>query len=104
MITKKEQIRFKAIEILKNNPIGVRYSELVNSIKQNLPDMPINTINTSIWNIDAIMPNEIYKHDRGLFRHISFKETQDTERDFYKKPPVSKSKITNKNTDDYLIL
>lgn len=104
MFTKKEQIRFKAIEILKNNPIGVRYSELVNSIKQNFPNMSINTINTSVWNIDAIMPNEIYKPDRGLFRHISFKETQAPEKDFYRKPIISESKITSKNTDDFFIL
>src|SRR3989338_11520886 len=76
MSTRRGQIISKAIEILKSNPQGVRYSELVNSIKQSFPDIPINTIHGTVWNLDATMSNEIYKADRGLFRHLSFRETQ----------------------------
>ena len=38
--------------------------------------MPVNTIRGYIWDLDAKFPNEIYKADRGLFRHVSFRETQ----------------------------
>lgn len=72
--TKKEQIKAKATEILRNNPQGVRYSQLVNAIKESLSDIPVNTIHGTIWNLDVTLPSEVYKADRGLFRHISFKE------------------------------
>jgi hypothetical protein len=38
MPTKGEQIRAKAIQILEANPDGVRYSVLVNKIKEAFPD------------------------------------------------------------------
>jgi len=79
MVTKQEQIRTKAIEILKSNPQGVRYSELVRAISQALPDMNINHIHGSIWNLNKIMPREVYKADRGLFRDVSFRGTEEAE-------------------------
>jgi len=75
MPTRKEQIQSKAIEILRNSPQGVRYSQLVDLIKDSLPDIPSNTIRGTIWNLDVTVPNQIYKADRGLFRHTSFRET-----------------------------
>lgn len=75
MSTKSEQIKTKAIEILKNNRQGVRYSQLINMIKEVLPDIPVNTIHGTLWSLDKKIPNEVYKADRGLFRHTSFKET-----------------------------
>jgi 3-deoxy-D-arabino-heptulosonate 7-phosphate (DAHP) synthase class II len=40
MLTSRAQIRDKAIEILKDNPEGVRYSQLVKKIKEALPVIP----------------------------------------------------------------
>jgi len=76
MPTRREQIQSRAIEILRNSPQGVRYSQLVNTIKESLPDIPINTIHGTVWNLDVTRSNEVYKPDRGLFRHMSFRETQ----------------------------
>ncbi|MBI2131198.1 hypothetical protein HYU10_05535 [Candidatus Woesearchaeota archaeon] len=76
MPTIKEQIKTKAIEILKNNKQGVRYSHLVNMIKESFPNFAINTIHGTVWNLDAVIPTEVYKADRGLFRHTSYKENQ----------------------------
>jgi hypothetical protein len=76
MPTRKEQIQSKAIEILRNNPQGVRYSQLLDMIKESFPDISSNTIRGTIWNLDVTVPNEVYKADRGLFRHISFREAQ----------------------------
>lgn len=76
MPTKKEQITSKAIEILRNTPQGVRYSELVNQINESFPDIPNNTIQGTIWNLDTRKPTEVYKAARGLFRHTSFREAQ----------------------------
>jgi len=76
MPTKKARIQSKAIEILRNNPQGVRYSQLVNMIKESLPDIPINTIHGIVWNLEVTIPNDVYKADKGLFRHTFFRETQ----------------------------
>jgi hypothetical protein len=76
MPTYKERIEAKAIEILRSNPNGVRYSNLVKQIKDSLPDANVNHIRGTIWNLDATRPTEVYKAGRGLFRHVSFKEAQ----------------------------
>jgi len=75
MPTKKVQIQSRAIEILRNSPQGIRYSQLLYMIKDSLPTISSNTIRGVIWNLDVEVPNEIYKADRGLFRHTSFRET-----------------------------
>lgn len=75
-MTKKEKIIAKAIEILKNNPDGVRYSELVRKIHQEFPDFPLNTIYSVIWNLDSQLPETVYKPARGLFRFITFREIE----------------------------
>lgn len=76
MATKGEQIRSKAIALLKNNPQGIRYSQLVAMIKESLPDITINTVHGQLWDLDKRQSKEVYKVERGLFRHISFKENQ----------------------------
>lgn len=92
--TKKEQIHAKAIEILKENPEGIRYSEIVKKIKEAYPAFPINTIIGHATNLDEKLPAEVYKAGRGLYRHVSFKEiaapveapaaeTEINEEDFY---------------------
>lgn len=79
MATKREKITLKAIELIKSNPVGIRYSEIVAQIQQAFPDIPINTIHGTIWNLDARIPDEVYKPARGLFRHTSFKEIREEE-------------------------
>jgi len=89
MPTRREQIQSKAIEVLRNNPQGIRYSQLVDIIKASFPEIPSNTIRGTIWNLDITVSNEIYKADRGLFRHISFREAQ-----------VSASQTTSESTEE----
>ena len=70
METKREKIRKKAIEIIKSNPNGIRFSKLVKKLHAEFPDISNNTIDGSIWNLDKEMSNEVYKPARGLFRHV----------------------------------
>lgn len=74
MTTKQEQIETKAIELLKTAPQGMRTSQLINAIKQNLPDIHPKTINGTVWKLPTKRPEEVYKPNRGLFRHVSFRE------------------------------
>jgi hypothetical protein len=85
MPTSKEKIRSKGIEILKSRPDGLRYMELVNSIHDAFPEIPVNTVHGSIWDLDTRLPNEVYKPARGLFRHIIFREKGIIEEE--RKPP-----------------
>lgn len=56
--TAREKIIAKAIEILKSNPNGVRYSDLVRKIKDELPDIPVNTIHGTVWNLEIRVPTK----------------------------------------------
>lgn len=92
MTTRKERIISKAIEILKSNPNGVRYSDLVRKINEEFPEIPVNTIHGTIWNLETRVPNEIYKPARGLFRHIEFREKEISEEERKFPPEIEKIK------------
>jgi hypothetical protein len=76
MATRREKIIAKAIEILKSSPDGVRYSNLVRRIHEEFPEIPVNTIHGTVWNLETRVPNEVYKPARGLFRHVIFMEEE----------------------------
>ena len=73
-----ERIKAKAFELLDKHPEGLRYSELHSKIKESDTNFNENTINGSIWNLDAMFPDQIYKPSKGLFRLLKHKPT-DTE-------------------------
>lgn len=62
-----QQIRNLARSIIAENPGGIRYSALVEKISEQSAETPKNTIHGSVWNLDALFPNEISKPSRGLF-------------------------------------
>lgn len=72
--TSKDQILEEAVTLLKNNPQGLRYSELVKKITELLFTVPTNTVHGIVWNLDARLPEKVYKPARGLFRLIEFRE------------------------------
>src|SRR5664280_2651092 len=66
-----QQIKNIARSIIAENPGGIRYSALVQQIFQQNPETPENTIHGSVWNLDALFPNEISKPSRGLFTPVA---------------------------------
>ena len=74
MTTRREIITTKAIQILKSGQDGLRYSDLVRRLQAELQDVPVNTINGTVWNLDLRLPSEVYKPARGLFRHTDFRD------------------------------
>ncbi|RLC74030.1 MAG: hypothetical protein DRI61_17335 [Chloroflexi bacterium] len=77
MTTRREKIIPKAVEILKSNPSGVRYSDLIRKIHdEEFPEIPVGTIHGTVWQLDTLVPDEIYKPARGLFRHVTFREKE----------------------------
>ena len=90
MVPLRDKIRTCALELIKSNPNGLRYSELTKQLKDNFPNTPHGTITGSIWNLDVKKPDEVYKAARGLFRHVSYREPELTEKEIEipTKPPV----------------
>jgi hypothetical protein len=78
--SKRGMIRKKALEILKKYPDGIRYSDLVKTLQKFYPQIKVNTIHGSIWNLDKIYPDMVSKPKRGIFK---LKEAR--EEDFYQK-------------------
>ena len=76
MATRKEIITKQALRLLEDNPNGIRYVQLVKTIKQAFPDIPVNTIRGIIWNLDQRIPKLVYKPEKGLFRHTKYKDKE----------------------------
>lgn len=60
-----ERIKAKALELLEQNPEGLRYSELHAKILETDRTFNLNTINGCIWNLDATYPEKVYKSSKG---------------------------------------
>jgi len=71
MSTQREKIIKKAKEILKNSPKGIKYSDLVKKIREELPKVNKNTIYGTIWRlkqrIDSGVEKEIARPSRGFY-------------------------------------
>jgi hypothetical protein len=65
-----------ALELLKENPDGIRYSELVRLISDADPALKINTVHGNVWNLDARFPTKVFKPSRGLFRLAEFSDKE----------------------------
>jgi len=84
-VTNKEIIINQAIELLKSHPSGIRYTQFVKDISGALPEIPINTIHGTIWNLEVQVPEKVTKPARGLYLYA--------EKDWVPpKPPIIKVK------------
>jgi hypothetical protein len=92
--TQSEKINSKVLEMLKSNPDGIRWSELVRELERQHPKIRHGAITGAIWDFLKKSP-EIYKVARGLYRHTSYRSEDErnegedkiektSEEDFYK--------------------
>jgi hypothetical protein len=70
----RERIKSIAFDLLKKNPQGLRYSDLHRQIRATDAGLNANTINTTIWNLDTVEPERVYKPVKGLFRLVEIDE------------------------------
>lgn len=70
----KERIRDRAVELIREHPEGLRYSELHRKLQESTPSFNAGTINSSIWNLDVVLSHEVWKPSKGLYRHTAFKD------------------------------
>ncbi len=76
-MTLRDKITHKAKELLAASPDGIRFSELVNRLKEAFPGEAHGNFPGAIWNLDARFPDEIYKPSRGLFRLTQFRPDEE---------------------------
>lgn len=72
MAKKQEKIRDKAVEIVKNNPDGIRLADLKKELEtffQDDSNIDENSIGNAVWNLEEKRENEIDKPARGLFTY-----------------------------------
>jgi len=62
------RINAKAIELLEQNPEGLRWSELLEKIKESDPRFHPKTVNGCVWKLVERFPGRVYKPEKGLFR------------------------------------
>jgi hypothetical protein len=72
----RERIKQQAVELIKAHPQGLRYSELFRMLREGPPSFNAGTINSTIWNLDVVRPEAVWKPSKGLYRHTSFKEPE----------------------------
>ena len=60
-------IRDRAITIIRENPGGIRYMDIVKRILSADPETFPNTISGSIWDLEKTNPNAVSKPSRGLY-------------------------------------
>lgn len=63
----------KALDLLKQNPEGLRWSELRSKIEASDPCFHPKTVNGCIWKLIERFPDKVYKPSRGLFRLLEYK-------------------------------
>jgi ABC-type multidrug transport system fused ATPase/permease subunit len=73
MVTRKEKVTSKAIEILKSEPNGLRSKEIVKKIEEEL-QYPHGTVTGTVWRLGTLVPDKIYKPETGRYRHVMFKD------------------------------
>ena len=77
-MTNREQIVNKALDLLRNAPHGIRWSDLNRQVRDTLPQISKNTISGTLGNLDAKLPDQFFKPARGLWMHVKFREAGPT--------------------------
>jgi hypothetical protein len=75
----RERIQSKAMEVLKGYPKGIQFSELVEEVRQRLPEETQNTIKKYVQDLAKDRQSEVDRPDWGLFLLKSFGEPEERE-------------------------
>ena len=67
------RINAKALELLEQNPDGVRWTDMLKEIQRSEPALHPKTINGCVWKLVKKFPDKVYKPEKGLFRSVKYK-------------------------------
>jgi hypothetical protein len=77
-LSAKARIAQKSIELLYEEPEGLRHSALVQRLKSELPDVPLNTIRGAVVGLAEYKPQEVCKPGKGIFQHVRYQDGEGT--------------------------
>ncbi len=63
-----QKIRDLGLQIIAENPGGIRYGDIIKKIGGAHPETPTNTIHGSVWDLATRFPEKVVKPSRGLFK------------------------------------
>lgn len=66
-------INEKALEIIGNNPEGIRWVDLIKQIQASDPSLHPKTINGCVWKLVEKYPDKVYKPKKGIFRLVKYR-------------------------------
>lgn len=101
MATRREKIVEKALELLDGNPDGLRYSTFVKEISKTMPEVPVNTIHGTVWDLETQQSTKIYKPSRGLYRLTKYKPDNSGSMPSETIAPKQKQAVAVKEEDFY---
>ena len=67
------RINATALDLLKANPEGLRWSELLTKIKASDATLHPKTVNGCVWKLVEKFPDKVYKPSKGLFQLLKYK-------------------------------
>lgn len=66
-VSKTQQIRSTALDLLEQHPEGIRWTDLNRMIKESDPSLHPKTINGTVWRLVETFPEQVCKPKKGLF-------------------------------------
>ena len=66
------RIYAKALELLDQNPEGIRWKDLNEAIQKSYPEFHPKTINGCVWKLTEKFPDKVYKPSKGVFRLLKY--------------------------------
>jgi len=68
------RIYSKALELLDQNPEGIRWKDLNDAIQKSYPEFHPKTINGCVWKLTEKFPDKVYKPSKGVFRLLKYRD------------------------------
>jgi hypothetical protein len=69
------RINARALELLDQNPDGIRWTDLNKMIEESDPSLHPKSINGCVWKLVEKFPDKVYKSSKGLFRLTKYKQS-----------------------------
>ncbi len=69
------RINAKALELLEQQPEGIRWSELLSKIQTSDTNLHPKTINGCVWRLPNNFPGMVHKPSKGIFQLVKYSST-----------------------------
>lgn len=73
----RQQIHERALNVLEQNPQGIRWSDLLRAVEVTAPETPHNSVHGGVHNLLTTRSSEIVKVARGTYQLAKFMEADD---------------------------